>query len=272
MTYSARSVPVTLSDGQKTLCDKYGEQGPVVLCVHGISSSRLSWARLGKRLENSHQVYSYDQRGHGDSADVWGPMTIERSVRDLVTVAKTLPSVDLIVGHCWGGAVALASIRLLEPVQVLALDPIIRIRPGTYEREYVNADVRVLFGTEGIHREARIREKAAALDPLDGEADVHAMREMSLAVIERLGTHNRAEEGGWDLRDQVVDFPYPLTIVRAGVDSVVSDDDADFLRRRGGRNVKLDVFEGEGHSLHRSAFDRVAELAADLAKRPVWVQ
>jgi len=272
MTYGARSVTVTLGDGQKTICDKYGERGPVLLCVHGISSSRLTWARLGERLAGSYQVYSYDQRGHGDSAGVLGPMTIERSVRDLVTVASLLPTVDLIVGHCWGGAVALASVRLLDPVRVLALDPIIRIRPGTYEREYVNPDVRVLFGTEGIHREARIREKTGALDPLDGDADVHAMRDMSLAVIERLGTHNSAEEGGWDLRDRVVDFPYPLTIVRAGVDSVVSDDDADFLLQRGGKNVKLNVFEGEGHSLHRSAFERVAALAADLAERRVPAQ
>jgi pimeloyl-ACP methyl ester carboxylesterase len=272
MTYRARSVPVTLDDGARTICDAYGERGPVVLCVHGISASRLSWARLGERLADTHRVFSYDQRGHGDSADIIGPMTLERVVRDLMTVARTLPTVDLLVGHCWGGAVVLEAARRLEPLQVLAVEPIIRVLPGTYERQYLNADVRWIFTSEGERREAALRRMFASLDPIDREAEVHAKRSLSLLVLERLGTHNQAEEGGWDLREAVVNYPSPLRIARAGVDSAISEEDVAFLRERGGPNVKIYLFRDLGRWLHRSAFEQFAALTADLARIPVGAE
>jgi len=268
MTYRARSVPVTLDDGARTICDAYGERGPVVLCVHGISASRLSWARLGERLAGSHRIFSYDQRGHGDSADILGPMTLERGVRDLMTVARTLPAVDLLVGHCWGGAVVLEAARRLDQVRVLAVDPIIRVPAGTYERRYLNADVRWIFSSDGERREAALRRMFDSLDPRDREAEVHAKRALSLLALQRLGTANQAEEGGWDLRETVVNYPRPLRIARAGVDSAISEEDVAFLRERGGPNVAIDLFRDQGHSLHRSAFDQFAALTADLARIP----
>lgn len=251
---------VTLDDGAVTTVDTYGERGPIVLGVHGITSSRKDWARLGERLASTHRVYAYDQRGHGDSAAVAG-MTHERSVRDLLAVAAALPGpVDVLAGHSWGGAIVLLGGRRLLPGRVVAIDPMIRVQPGAFESEYVDDDLRALFALDDAPREAAIREMYANANPTDREGKVHAMHGMSVGSIEQLGRENRADEGAWDLREMVADYPLPLTIAVAGVDSVISADDLAFVSERGGPNVTVEVFADDGHTLHRSAFERFVRL------------
>src|ERR1700722_158590 len=148
---------VALGDGFETRLESWGSAGPIVLCVHGITSSRRSWTRLGETLAPDHRVYAYDQRGHGDSAAILGPMTLQRSVADLAAVALALPGqVDLLIGHSWGGAVAIRGGRSIGVVKVLAIDPMIRVTPGTFESDYVHA-LRPLYATHRNEREAGIR-------------------------------------------------------------------------------------------------------------------
>jgi pimeloyl-ACP methyl ester carboxylesterase len=61
------------------------------------------------------------------------------------------------------------------------------------------------------------------------------------------------------LRDVVRAYPTPLLRLLADPsDSVVFPADAAFVREHGGANVAIEVFEGEGHTLHRTAFERFA--------------
>ena len=68
---------IDLGDGDVTTLEQWGESGPAIVCVHGIGSSRKSWVRTAEALAGSFRVFAYDQRGHGDSATVAGPMTSE---------------------------------------------------------------------------------------------------------------------------------------------------------------------------------------------------
>ncbi len=63
----------------------------------------------------------------------------------------------------------------------------------------------------------------------------------------------------------VVDYPVPLLMLVAGVDSVISPVDLAFVRERGGPKVTVRVFEGEGHNLHRTAFDAFADAVVRFA-------
>jgi len=257
---------VALGDGHETIVESWGTRGPVVLCVHGITSSRRSWTRLGERLAATHRVFAYDQRGHGDSADVAGPMTLERSVADLEAVAATLPgSVHVLVGHSWGGAVALLGGRTLEPARVVVVDPMVRVMPSTFEREYVD-DMRDLFAYDPAAREPAIRDMYAGLDATDVDAKLHAMTDMSIATLEHLGRENDVDGGRWNLYDRIAHYPVPLLVCVAGVESVLSSDDRDVLRERGGPNVTIRVFENEGHNLHRSAFEAFASALESFAE------
>ena len=77
-----------LDDSAGTTLESWGTQGPAVICIHGITSSRRAWIRTAKALQSRYRVFAYDQRGHGDSAIVSGPMTLARSLDDLRVVAR----------------------------------------------------------------------------------------------------------------------------------------------------------------------------------------
>jgi pimeloyl-ACP methyl ester carboxylesterase len=256
---------VALGDGASTAVTQWGESGPIVLCVHGIASSRRSWTRLGEALGSSRRVYAYDQRGHGDSAEVTGPMTLERSVADLHAVAATLPGpVDLLIGHSWGGAVAVLGGRALPAHKVVAIDPMLRVAPHTFASEYVD-DLREPLALEPVAKEAAIREMYEGSHPTDIAGKIHAMLPMHIGALERLGSENRSDEGGWDIRESVASYPVPLLVLAAGEDSVLAADDLAFVRERGGPNVSVRVFEGHGHNLQRTAFDEFLRVVTAFA-------
>lgn len=256
---------VALDDGVETTVQSWGKQGPIVLCVHGITSSRRSWTRLGERLAATHRVFAYDQRGHGDSARATGPMTLERSLRDLEAVAATLPGpVHMLVGHSWGGAVALLGGLSLRPTRVVAIDPMIRVTPGTFESEYVD-DLRDFFAIDPTAREHAIRAMYDGLDTVDVDAKLHAMTDMSIGSLERLGRENDVDGGKWDLRDRIASYPVKLLVCVAGIESVLSPEDQTFLHDRGGSNVLVRVFPNDGHNLHRTAFDEFASAVEAFA-------
>lgn len=249
---------VVLDDGKETVLQSWGTRGPIVLCVHGITSSRRSWTRLAEFLAPSHRIFAYDQRGHGDSADVAGPMSLAQSVRDLEAVRARLPGpVHMLVGHSWGGAVALLGGIAMHPERVVAIDPMIRVPGGTFDSEYVD-DLRTLFALAPGDRAPAIREMYDGLAPVDVDAKLHAMTHMSIASLEHLGTENDVDGGAWDLRERIVRYPTPLLVCVAGIESVLSAEDQAFVAERGGPNVTVRVFPSDGHNLHRTAFDEFA--------------
>lgn len=256
---------ITFDDGASTTLESWGAAGPAVICVHGITSSRKSWARTAQSLSATHRVYAYDQRGHGDSAQVLGPMTLDRSLADLREVAAAVGTQAAIVGHSWGGAVALLGGREPFATRVVAIDPMIRVEPGSWRREYLD-DTESDFALPKGELEARIRQRSSAWHESDIVGKLHAVAGMRAQAIALLGSENRVDEGRWDLRPVVASYPKPLLILAAGPDdSVMSASDIAFIRRDGGDHVRIETFADQGHNLHRTAFDRfIAATSAFL--------
>jgi pimeloyl-ACP methyl ester carboxylesterase len=254
---------IALGDGDVTTLEQWGTTGPALLCVHGIGSSRKSWVRTAEAFAATHRVFAYDQRGHGDSAAVGGPMTHEQSVRDLLAVARAIPGgVAALIGHSWGGTIVLRGGHEIRCTRVIAIDPMIHFGAGSWAAEFVD-DLRPLLAGPPGAREGAVREMFAGLPQVEIDAKVHALRNMTIDPIVALGADNGADAGKWDLRDFVRAYPKPLLLLLADPsDSVVSAEDAAFVREAGGENVTIEVFEGEGHTLHRTAFDRFARSVA----------
>jgi pimeloyl-ACP methyl ester carboxylesterase len=254
---------VELGDGAATTVDQWGERGPILLCVHGITSSRAAWRRTAEYFSSDYRVVAYDQRGHGDSAGVAGPMTLERSLADLAAVAESLAGpIRGLIGHSWGGAVAILGGRRIACERVIAIDPMLHQAPRMWAADFVD-DVRGVLAVPPAQRGTAIREMFAALPPVEIDAKVHAMQSMRIESIEALGTENGADDGKWDLRDALRDYPKPLFMPLADPsDSVVLPADLAFAREHGGPNVTIEIFTGEGHSLQRTAFERFATASA----------
>jgi len=251
---------IALDDGARTILEVWGERGPTILCVHGMTSSRKAWTRLAQRLEGRCKVAAYDQRGHGDAAGIRGPMTLAQGVADLDAAVRSLDTdVLAFVGHSWGGAVVILAGARGGARKVVAIDPVLRVLPGTWRTDYLD-DAEALFALPKPARELSVRSSLAKWHPVDVEAKLHAVARMSAEPIARLGSENRVDEGGWNLLDAVTDYPKPLLVFAAGPDdSVMSKDDVAHLKARGGPNVRVSEFPDEGHNLHRTAFDAFAK-------------
>ena len=122
---------VVLESGATTTVECWGDAGPAILCVHGIGASRRDFTQLGEALASTHRVFAYDQRGHGD-AETATPMTLDVLAADLRAVADSIGTVAAVVGHGWGGAVALVGGPKTARALVL-VEPLIRVAAGTFD-------------------------------------------------------------------------------------------------------------------------------------------
>lgn len=96
-------------------------EGPVVVLLHGAMDRSTSFARTARHLSGV-PVVRYDRRGYGRSLDA-GPGDLASHVDDLLTVLRGRPAV--LVGHSFGGLIALAATGCAAPGQIAAV--------GTYE-------------------------------------------------------------------------------------------------------------------------------------------
>ena len=245
---------VRLSDGAETTVEQWGERGPLILAVHGLSSSRRGWVRIAEQLADRYRVVAYDQRGHGDST-AGGPMTLQRSVDDLADVFAGLGEpVHTLIGHSWGGSVAIAGGTRLDVARVVAIDPMLYVERGVWSEQTLPG-YQALLAQPLAEREASIRRTFVTLPEVEIESKLHATRRLTLEPIVALGEENAIDAGSWDLRKRVHAYPKPLLLALAGVNrSVVSAAERDEFRAQGGPHVRLEVFEGASHSLQRDAF------------------
>ncbi len=235
---------------------QWGAHGPLVAGVHGLGSSRRGWARIGEHLAGSFRLVAYDQRGHGDSS-AQAPMTLARSVEDLANVVAALGEpVEALIGHSWGGTVAIAAGHELSVARVVAIDPMLHVQPGVWSAS-VMPEYHALFAQTLEEREASIRRSYANFPQIELESKLHATRRLTFEPVAALGSENAIDEGRWDWRIRVHDYPKPLLIALADPKrSVVPEAERQEYRARGGPHVQVEVFAGASHSLQRDAFER----------------
>jgi pimeloyl-ACP methyl ester carboxylesterase len=263
MVGASTQTTIALDDGARTILEQWGNSGPVMLCVHGMTSSRKAWTRFAERFSSRYRVCAYDQRGHGDSTSVTGPMTLEQGVRDLESVYAAIGGAAVLVGHSWGGAVVIRGGLQLPVRAVVAIDPaIVQVDKDWYD-EFVS-ELDELFTETGHTRDARTRQEYADWHPLDIDGKVHAMHSMTSEPIARLYSENVG--GTWDVRKEIEDYDRPLLLAMAGRGaSIVPPDVMAEVQRRHSPAVKIVTFEDQGHNLYRTDFDAVAnELEAFL--------
>jgi len=253
---------ITLDDGAATTLERWGTTGPIMLCVHGMTSSRKSWQRLAKRFSDRYQVLAYDQRGHGDSAEIEGPMSLERGVADLRNVAA-ISGADILVGHSWGGAVVIRGGTMLDVDAVVAIDPMIVQVGDDWYAEFID-ELEETFTLTGEARDAQIRADYADWHPDDVEGKVHAVHTMSTAPIAGLRDQNR---GVWDLRGDIAAYVTPLLLVVAGPDgTIVPKPVMDEIIAHHGAPVRIVTLEDQGHNLHRTDFNAFAKAMEEFLR------
>jgi len=109
------------AEGNRLVADRMAAEGAPVVLLHGGGQTRHAWSGAGHRFQASgFDVYSIDQRGHGDSDWVpSGNYGFDDFGRDLVAVSRDLSQQTnkrpFVVGASLGGIAALIAAGHLAP-------------------------------------------------------------------------------------------------------------------------------------------------------------
>jgi len=114
-------VRVKSSDGTPLAVECSGT-GPSIVIVHGGTGDRTRWTPLFPLLASRFRVCAMDRRAHGESGDSGsGAYSLEREVADVVAVVNAQPGPVFVVGHSFGGVLALEAALRTEKITKLAL-------------------------------------------------------------------------------------------------------------------------------------------------------
>jgi 3-oxoadipate enol-lactonase len=132
--------------------------GPPLVLIHGVGGALDSWDAIVERLKPHFRLIRYDLRGHGASAKLPGPYTLQDFVDDHVALLDHLglASAD-VAGFSLGGLIAQA-LALAHPARVGRLALISAIGARTAEesaKARARADALVAGGAEG-HLDAAV--------------------------------------------------------------------------------------------------------------------
>jgi pimeloyl-ACP methyl ester carboxylesterase len=87
---------------------QWGEQGPPIVCVHGLTANAFCFQSFADDLASDHRVIAYDLRGRGDSDKLEDGYSIPIHTDDLSELIDELGlERPIIIGHSLGALIAL---------------------------------------------------------------------------------------------------------------------------------------------------------------------
>jgi len=235
--------------------EEYTERPPAVL-IHGITSSALSWTRVGPALADRYRVYALDMRGHGDSIiPPASSYSLQATTGDVLAFVNELQlQRPLLIGHSWGGATALVLASGTNSVfsQVVLEDPAC----------YMGRDdpmARALHNTQDIGRPlAEVRQELLADNSEWTEEDVEgkldALQKVSRDAV--INIYTEVNQAG-NLLPLLAQVTVPTLLLRADPKQDYSTlTEEEWLQARTmlpSHSHALQI-EGASHSIHRNRF------------------
>ena len=243
---------------------------PSMVLLHGITSSALSWVRVGPALADRYRVYALDMRGHGDSVKpAAGAYSLRHTADDAAAFIDALKlEKPVVVGHSWGGATAIVlasgigSDRPAPPLaQVILEDP-------AHAIGLRDPSQRLAFYLRDIGRPAEeLRPEITADNPgwtsEDIEGKIDALQKVTREAV--TGVFTEAGQTG-ELLPQLARIAAPTLLLRADPSLQTTLNDADWAQARhylpaGSRAIQMD---GATHNIHRSKFDEFMQAVNDF--------
>jgi len=235
--------------------------GQVGLLLHGILGSGRNWRTFARKLVVRTPDVAWvcvDLRNHGESRGAPPPHTVTTTADDLLAVTSQVGSPTHVVGHSFGGKVAL---RYAER------------HPGTLQRVWV-LDSRVDADPPSDDNEVALvmkalRETRLPIPDRQTLANDLVTRGFSVSLSQWMTTNLRRQgEGfGWafdlsaieemiddywrlDLMSVLADPPCRVDLVRAGRSDRWGPDTLDRIRAVASPEVHLHVLPNSGHWIH----------------------
>lgn len=121
---------VDAPDGTRIAYRRLGS-GPPIVALHGGLGSSRTWEAVARRLADRNEFFLVDRRGRGESDDGTEPHALAREVEDARAVLAAAGRGALLMGHSYGGAIALELAREAFPGELGSLilyEPAVHIR------------------------------------------------------------------------------------------------------------------------------------------------
>ncbi len=231
---------------------QWGSEGPYALLLHGITSNAPTWWRVAPRLvELGFRVVAFDMPGHGQS-DETADHRIE-SVAQLIGDAAASLGMDrmLVIGHSWGGSVALAMAAPAPKrvARVVLIDPALNLAAEV-------GKTRVPIFTRGIGSSIdALKPAIAQANPDWHEQDVHwkaaAMEQCRAEAV--IGFFTKS--GDWDLTPKLAEVKLPLLLLVADPAATIIDANTRSLAQRSLRpeSARMVTVPKTTHNMYRGA-------------------
>jgi pyruvate dehydrogenase E2 component (dihydrolipoamide acetyltransferase) len=247
--------------GRKISYAGAGQDGDVVLLVHGYGGDRNSWLFLQEPLAARYQVYALDLPGHGTSAKDVGEGSLSVLADAVTGVLDALGAERAhLVGHSMGGAVALAA-AARDPARIASLTLIApsgfgpEINAG-YLRGFADAQTRrelkavlgQLFDDEGLVTRQLV-DDLLAYKRLDGvDEALHALADTLL--------DGEAQRGDSAASLAAIGGAAPVTVIWGRADRIIPAAQAESVA-----GAVRHLIDGAGHM---PQMERPAEVQAAI--------
>ncbi|MFM2309716.1 MAG: hypothetical protein RLY87_1838 [Chloroflexota bacterium] len=243
---------------------RWGSGPRHIVLLHGITSSARSWWRVAPVLANlGYTVTAFDMPGHGESSTL--------TAHDIPTIAAHITAacttldirIHTLIGHSWGGSVAIGAASLLAPQQLVLIDPLV-----AHDAVW-GADVLPRF-SEGIGQAVhQTTPWLTARNKLWHRCDVQwkaeALQQCRREAVEGLFLHS----GTWHLVDELAALTIPtLCLVAGGDTTVISAAHQSAMGAiLGANHGQLIKIEGTDHNMHRAGFDLTMPVLSSWIKQ-----
>jgi pyruvate dehydrogenase E2 component (dihydrolipoyllysine-residue acetyltransferase) len=260
-TASGPAVEIADIGGRRISYVGTGQDGDVVLLVHGYGGDRNSWLFLQAPLAARHRVYALDLPGHGTSSKDVGNGSIGMLTDTVLGVLDAIGAERAhLVGHSLGGAVAVAT-AARAPARISSLTLIApcgfgpEINTG-YLRGFADAQTRrelkpvvgQLFADESLVTRQLV-DDLLAYKRLDGvEAALHTLVDTLLD-----GDTQRMDSAA---AMAAIGGAVPVTVVWGSADRIIPATQAESVA-----GAVRQVLEGAGHMPH---MERPAEVRSAI--------
>jgi pimeloyl-ACP methyl ester carboxylesterase len=253
---------VTSRDGTRIGYRRLGA-GPPVVVLHGALGSWQSWLAVAERLADRLEFLLVDRRGRGASGAGTPPHSLAAEVDDARAVLAAAGEGAAVVGHSFGGAVALELARTARPDQITRLvlyEPGVRVSGLIPARQVERMD-------ELIERDrpkqalelAMVQLDAAGLVRAAGATAPDTLREIAWTLPREI----RAVDAlGSDLaRYATIALP---TLLLVGRSSPRRQQDNCEALARALPHARLVPLDGLGHVAHNADPDRAAVIVGSF--------
>lgn len=248
-------------DGGRIAHEAVGPQdGPLVVCVHGMGDNRSTFRLLAPRLAAAgHRVVSVDARGYGQSSVGWQSYAHQDIGRDLLALIGELGRPAVIVGHSIGCAAAVWA-AAEDPSKV---DGLVLI--GTYSGDSPAAKGLMKFGARLVASSPALWGVYYGMLFKAGRPEDFALQRKALVANLRERGRKAALQAQIDealsgVRSRYAEVACPVLVVTGTKDPDMADPDAEAQAVLGKlRHGAVHMVTGAGHYPHLERPDETAQ-------------